>query len=116
VLLEPDGLRLLGSRAVNGGVLREQPGDPGVYRHAAVSCRTCGAANDAVTHPYGLNRVPKDGDVSICRSCGEVSLFVIGPFGVALREPTLQEMSEIVRQHGPLLRRAALQRARRGPR
>lgn len=38
--------------------------------------------------------VPQDGDFSICLRCGEVAIYAVGAFGVALREATLEELAE----------------------
>jgi hypothetical protein len=73
---------------------RPQPGRPDVVRHQKLNCRACGNGIDAagVTGPVAPD--PTDGDYSICFRCGEVSIYTIGPLGVALREPTGAELAE----------------------
>lgn len=64
------------------------------FRHQALNCRVCGSVLDAASRVQDAVE-PYDGAASICFNCGEVSIFVIGAFGVALREPTTQELAEL---------------------
>ncbi len=60
-------------------------------------CRACGHGIDAATAGVrhdGPRNIPITGDYSVCFRCGEVSVYVIGPLGVALREPTGAELTE----------------------
>lgn len=65
-----------------------------MQRHDPVSCRACGYRFDSVSQSGDVCRVPSDGDFSVCFRCGEVSVFVVGPLGIGVREPTLAELAE----------------------
>lgn len=62
-------------------------------------CPDCGAVTTAASQitssdaPEPAN-IPKDGDLGVCIECGEVHVFVNGPFGMALRVPTPEESAE----------------------
>ena len=47
---------------------------------------------------------PREGDWSICSKCRGVAIFVVGPFGHAVRKPTAAEFAEA--NGDPDLRRA----------
>jgi hypothetical protein len=61
-------------------------------RLPSTACSSCGYVFDAVSSMYE-SATPKDGDVSMCISCGQVMVFTNGK----LRNPTYAEMLEIVR-------------------
>jgi hypothetical protein len=74
---------------------RPQPGRPDVLRHDKLHCRACGNGIDATSIPGpGPTPTPSDGDTAICFRCGEVSIYTVGPLGVALREPTGPELAD----------------------
>jgi len=73
---------------------RQQPGHPDVYRHETLPCPACGRPNNSAKRAQGKPQSPGDGDWSICFGCGEVSVYAVGSFGVALREATGQELRE----------------------
>lgn len=67
-------------------------------RHNTLHCRACGGKIDAST-PLGHTGVPTNGSWSVCLNCAEVSIYVVGPFGVALREPTLGELATFTKRY-----------------
>lgn len=66
--------------------------------HNAFFCRACGYKAEASTSLF-RDAVPTTGAFSVCSNCAEVSIFEVGPFGVAVREPTLDELSEFTNAH-----------------
>jgi hypothetical protein len=76
---------------------RPQPGRPDISRHVPLHCLACGGKQDAAGAATGPPRIPADGDYSICFRCGEVNIYVVGPFGVALRAATTAELAEFAR-------------------
>lgn len=80
------------------------------FRHNTLHCRACGSEIDSATDMI-TGMEPYDGAVSICVICGEVSIFVIGPFGTALREPTMEEIADITQDETFQELRAALSQA-----
>ena len=73
---------------------RPQPGRPDVLRHQTLPCLACGAPNDSAGVTGDVAPTPTSGDYCICFRCGEVSIYVVGPLGIALREPTTAELAE----------------------
>ncbi len=68
------------------------------FRHNSVTCRTCHIQLDAGTNRFE-GGTAKDGNVSLCMGCGEVSIYVLSPLGLlSLREPTLDELASIASQ------------------
>lgn len=77
---------------------RPQPDRPDIIRHDTLPCRACGNQQNAATVPgHDQVPIPADGDYSICLRCGEVSIYSVTLFGVALREPTTAELAEFAR-------------------
>lgn len=77
------------------GPFRPQPDRPDILRHQALSCLACGGKQDAAGTPDGSPASqPTDGDWAVCFRCGEVAVYAVGPFGVALREATTEELAE----------------------
>lgn len=68
-------------------------------RHNVFHCRMCGYKADASTSLFRPDAVPTSGAFSVCLNCGEVSVYEIGPLGVAVREPTLDELAEFTADH-----------------
>ncbi len=67
------------------------------------ACSVCGAPNDHTTGITGKGG-PKTGMVSMCFTCGELSIFQVSPLGIiSLREPTTEELASIHREHGEML-------------
>lgn len=67
-------------------------------KRGAMTCRTCGAPNDAYTALEEGKRpaVPKRGSPSICSTCATVSVFDHSPLGeLIIREPTESEATRI---------------------
>jgi hypothetical protein len=83
------------------------------YRHNALHCRVCGTRLDAATG-VNTNGYPDDGSFTVCFYCGELSCYVVGPFGVAMREPTMDEMAEFHRDYAEVATQLAQYRAQRG--
>lgn len=82
-------------------------------------CRVCGYTQTALgvtTRPTGTDECPSDGDFSVCFGCGEVSVIATGPLGVALREPTGEDLAEFAcAGHGDTVRRLHRFNAGLGP-
>lgn len=57
-------------------------GAPGLH------CPHCGKYQDAVTAMSGGNIAPRDGDYSVCVGCGQLSVFLVSPFGLSTRVAT----------------------------
>jgi hypothetical protein len=76
---------------------RPQPGRPDILRHPILHCPACGTPCDAAGVTGDIAPTPTDGDYSICFRCGEVNIYVIGPFGVSIREATTAELAEFAR-------------------
>lgn len=72
---------------------RSEPGDPTKHHHDPVACPGCGQRQDGAMRP-DTTTAPSDGDWSICVTCGEVSVYVVGALGVGLREASLEELVE----------------------
>lgn len=82
------------------------------FQHNTVTCSCCGAQNNWSAGLTGGRR-PQSGDRAVCVTCGEISVFVVGPLGMVLREATLDELAETVSKHGDLLRTFHVYRAQR---
>jgi hypothetical protein len=68
------------------------------------TCPACGHKSDALTDPDQRN-TPNDGDYAVCFYCGEVAVIVNGPFGMAVREPTIAELEQFRAQgHAEMVR------------
>ena len=70
-------------------------------------CLTCNARIETASDLFGDEKV-KAGDVSICLYCGAVAIFT-GP-GIGLRDPTNEELVEILAD--PRVRRVRAARKR----
>lgn len=57
-------------------------------------CPHCGAVTDAIANMTG-DELPEDGDVSLCMSCGIISL-VSSTSPTGLRRPTKAERTDIL--------------------
>jgi hypothetical protein len=57
-------------------------------------CPHCGHTNDEHSATTG-KPYPTDGDVSLCWQCHGLAMYTIGPYGIALRMPTPEEMTAI---------------------
>lgn len=55
-----------------------------------LTCPTCGAPNNGLTHLSGKNPKPKDGDITLCTTCSTVLTFVNNV--TAVRPLTEQEL------------------------
>lgn len=53
------------------------------------TCPYCGKANDSTLGP---DRVPEDGDLSLCASCGGLQIFAAD---LTTRKPSADELAEI---------------------
>lgn len=84
-------------------------------RVEGLACPNCGYEYDSVigvSTPYS----PKEGDISICVRCGEVTQFTYEGGPIALREVDIEELKAIYEEHPEILymqqdRRAALRGA-----
>ena len=83
--------------------LRRQPGEPGTYRHAWMTCPACGKKVDSMSITDPGSGEPEDGDYVLCYGCHVVSVLVVGPFGMAFRTPDRAELDEFMRQHAHVL-------------
>ncbi|MET1008118.1 MAG: hypothetical protein ABWX96_21385, partial [Propionibacteriaceae bacterium] len=54
-------------------------------------CLSCGALCDGSAAVDGQLKIPKEGDFSCCAICGNLAVFIRGPFGYGLREMTEQD-------------------------
>lgn len=76
----------------------------GIIRLPGRTCRACGESNDGLTAASG-NHHPTTGDMTICFTCGEVSVIEVSPLGqLTLREATTAELVTWNRLHGDLAR------------
>lgn len=73
---------------------QREPTDPSVMYMPKAACPACGYKQDAVSRPLGqpMHAPPKDGDYCVCFQCGEVLIFSVSAFGVAVREATTEEI------------------------
>lgn len=72
----------------------------GAHGHPPVPCPACGQVMDAAQSVSLWHwKPPVDSDWSVCFECGEVSIYVVGDFGVALRTPTLEELVVFNEEH-----------------
>lgn len=72
-----------------------------ISRFPLQPCPYCGASLDAAGSPDGTPmRPPEEGDYLLCFTCGEPAVWSVGPFGVALRKPTAEELAEFAVEHG----------------
>lgn len=71
------------------------PDLPCPYCSAKLECASGLSAN--------LNAMPTAGAAAVCVACAQPSVFVDGPFGMALRKPTKDERASIMAQIGPAL-------------
>lgn len=80
------------------------------WRHNALSCLGCGYKITGATYMNGPDgdSGPDSGSFSVCLRCGEVAIYEIGVFGVALREATTDELAEFGRLYGDDLQRLHL--------
>lgn len=73
-----------------------EPDDDTALRMPPMHCPVCGNANDAISQPLGtklgIESAPVDGDYSVCFYCGELAVFSVTAFGVAMRSPTMAEL------------------------
>lgn len=76
---------------------------PGVYRYDAVSCPACGKRHDAAANVKPGDGAVQDGDYSVCVGCGVMSIFVIGPLGVAFRAPDADEVAQFIALYGSVV-------------
>ena len=59
-------------------------------------CPACKHHLEAATAVTSNGRQPRDGAVSLCVYCGEVSVFRHGPLGLFIDTPTLEELRDIM--------------------
>ena len=62
-----------------------------------MNCLKCGSNLDGFTCTTG-KALPKDGDVSVCIYCSHVAIYDDAA-SLTLREPTLEELAEIMNAH-----------------
>lgn len=76
-------------------------GEENHYGHNRLHCRVCGKGINCASPAPGRPDTgpPQDGAFSICLYCGEVSVYERGPFGVLMREPSMDELAEFNRDH-----------------
>jgi hypothetical protein len=68
-----------------------EPGEEDGHEVPGTFCRQCGKYLDRSMCPYDESLVPGDGDLSICISCGLISVYT--ETGL-LRAPTPDELTE----------------------
>jgi hypothetical protein len=62
---------------------------------SALSCPACGRVNDL--HDRAPGEAPRNGDVSVCWSCGGLAFFADVDGSLALVRPTAEEQAELER-------------------
>jgi hypothetical protein len=71
-----------------------------ITRFAEQPCPYCGKTLDAAGSPDGTRTTPPDdGDFLVCFGCAQPAVAVVGPFGVALREATAEELATFAVDH-----------------
>lgn len=80
-------------------------------RHSELTtrCPHCGQVNELQTHRN--DKAPYAGALSICWLCTQVSIFVNGLFGLAVRMPTTEEAAEFAANPQVLAAQAAVRRS-----
>lgn len=64
------------------------PAATSVYLTGDPRCLDCGMRCDGAARIGTVLKYPKNGDFSVCSGCGNVAVFMHGPFGYALRART----------------------------
>lgn len=74
-----------------------KPDEDGTVHIPGLACPWCGAANDGTFASSGERVVPDDEAVSICIYCVEPAIYIVSLYGVALRLPTEQERTQLLK-------------------
>lgn len=87
-----------------------------IYPHPMASCPHCGHEITGAYEGPGNSeqRPPRSGDFSVCWGCFGVGVFLVTPFGVALRVATDEELDMLNTDHPTLLSDARRYKRRAG--